>query len=272
MFALLSSPLTMDRLYLALSTFCFLGGFAYIIAALRTGNYHPPRWNLAAMIGGFVFLNLFLYERGLVHKRCPITNILEILVFIGWAMVLIYLFFGTTYRLSLLGLFTAPLVFVFQIAAILAPFDREAALKAAAEHGAPDPWVEIHISVSLLAYGAFAMAFVAGVMFLVQDHMIRSHNLKAMFYNLPPVQNLSQAIQRLLILGFILLTVGIVSAQRIEQVSQSSKLVVIYAMWIIYAGLLAFFWIRGLSPKRLALGAILAFIIPALSLAFISHT
>lgn len=259
----------MDRLFLALSTFFFLGGFAYVIAALRTGNYHPPRWNLAAMIGGFVFLTLFLYARGHMHQRCPITSIMEILVFIGWSMVLIYLFFGAAYRLSLLGFFTSPLVFLIQVAALLVPFDKEVALLEAAKKGAPDLWVELHISVSLLAYGAFAMAFVAGVMFLVQDHMIRSHNLKAMFYTLPPVQNLSKAIHRLLILGFVLLSVGIVSAYRIEVAPAASKLIVIYGIWIVYGGLLGVFWWRGMSSRRLAIATIIAFLAPALSLPFI---
>ncbi len=256
----------MDRLYLALSTLCFLGGFAYVIVALRTGDHRPSRWNLAAMVCGFIFQNLFLYERGLVHKRCPITSVIEILIFICWAMVLIYLLFGTTYRLSLLGFFTSPLVFIVQLAGVLMPFDREAAMAEAAARGPANAWVEFHVSVSLLAYGAFAMAFVAGVMFLVQDRQIRKHNLKALFYNLPPIHNLSKAIMRLMIVGFALLSAGILSAYKIEETPTTLKLVFIYGVWGLYGILLAVQVVRGMAAKSLARSSVAAFALPLVSL------
>jgi len=255
----------MDRVYLAASTVFFLGGFIYVIIALRTGEHHLPRWNLAAIVGGFVFQNLFLYERGLVHHACPIRNIPEILIFIGWAMVLIYLLFGTAYRLSLLGFFTSPIVFAVQLVGLVAPFDREAALAVASARGAPNALLETHIAVSLLAYGAFAMACVAGVMFLVQDRLIRRHTLNTLFYNLPPIRYLSNAIVRLLALGLFLLTAGIVTALGLYESPGALKLSLIFGMWILYAAFLGVFWIRGMAASTLARASVLAFLLPLLS-------
>ncbi|MDQ3623017.1 MAG: hypothetical protein M3463_11080, partial [Verrucomicrobiota bacterium] len=109
----------MDRLLLLISTFCFLFGFAYTMYALGARVYHPSRLNFFAILAGFVFQTAFLYQRGQQVGRCPITSHFEFLVFLSWSMVLFYLLIGPTYRLSLLGAFTSPLVFVFQALALL---------------------------------------------------------------------------------------------------------------------------------------------------------
>ena len=88
----------MDLLYLGLATLFFAGGFVYALACLRAGTYRHSTWNFAAMLAGLVFQTLFLYERGQVHGRCPVTNVIEILVFVAWSMVLIYLLVGRKYR------------------------------------------------------------------------------------------------------------------------------------------------------------------------------
>ena len=65
--------------------------------------------------------------------------------------------------------------------------------------------------MSMIAYGAFALACVAGVMYLVQERQLKTHQLHSIFYHLPPLTNLFAAITRLLWLGFALYTAGLVS-------------------------------------------------------------
>ncbi len=102
-----------------------------------------------------------------------------------------------------MGAFTAPLVFVMQAVALLAPIDVPHPPVAS-----PSPWLEMHASVSLIAYGAFALACVAGLMYLVQERQIKSRQINSMFYHFPPLTDLFAAITRLLWLGFVLLTLG----------------------------------------------------------------
>ena len=73
-----------------------------------------------------------------------------------------------------------------------------------------NPWHETHSATSVLAYGALALAAVAGVMFLVLDRQLKEHHLKSgLFRNLPPVRELLVSLERLLWLGGGLLTIGI---------------------------------------------------------------
>ena len=155
-------------IWLLLSTLVFLGNFVHIAISLRKGSYHYSWWNFGAMVAGFVMQSVFLGYRGQDAGRCPITTGFDVLNFVAWSSVLLYLILGRTFRLSLLGAFTAPLVAMFQIIAM-------PALRHPPEYRpASDYWMEMHASISLLAYGAFALACIAGVMFLVQDRMLPS--------------------------------------------------------------------------------------------------
>ena len=147
----------MDREFLIASTFCFLFGFAQTMFALGRGRYHGSRLNFAAVLAGFLLQTAFLYQRGHAMGHCPLTNQFEVLIFLSWSMVLIYLLVGTAYRLSLLGLFTSPLVFIFQVFAMLAPTDQPSKFMTSS-----NPWLAMHAAISMVAYGAFALACIAG--------------------------------------------------------------------------------------------------------------
>src|SRR5438105_14274048 len=113
---------------------------------------------------------------------------------------------GPAYRLSLMGAFTAPLVVLLQGLALIAPIDVRHPVKLPA-----NPWLEFHASISLVAYGAFALACIAGVMYLVQERQLKTHRLHSVCYHLPPLTDIFASITRLLWWGFALYTLGLVS-------------------------------------------------------------
>lgn len=246
----------MDDLHLILATLAFLGGFVLAAISWRRESDRPHGLNIPLAVAGLVFQTLFLRERGELHGRCPITNGAEVLVFVSWSIVILYLALGRAFRLSLLGVFTMPLVFLFQLFAIL--------YLAFADPGAKpplhlDPWLELHAAMSLLAYGAFGLAGIAGVMHLVQDRQLKSHKPGRLFYSLPPIRYLAIALVRLLAIGAALLSVGIVAAFLMEEKPAAAHLLSSGAVWLAYAALLAAHAWRRFPPKRLSLSAIGAF-------------
>jgi ABC-type uncharacterized transport system permease subunit len=252
-----------DRIALIVATLFFLGGFAYSTYALGARRYRSARLNLALMVLGFAGQSVFLYLRGQAVGRCPITSAFEVIIFVSWSVVLLYLLVGPAFHLSLLGVFTAPLVFVFHLAALLMPERATAAVPSA---GGVDFWLEVHASVSLVAYGAFALAGVAGTMYLVQDWLLKTHRTNLLFYELPPVAHLGKATLRLMVLGFGLLSVGIVSAHRMEAQPEPLKLWLSYAIWAVYGLVIASAFWKGSTNKRVARAAVGAFVLPVLTL------
>jgi HemX protein len=224
------------------------------VTALRAGVFRPGRFNVLAIAAGFFLQTAFLSLRGHELHRCPLTNLFEVLIFLAWSIALIYMLVGPAYRLSLMGAFTAPLVLIVQGIALLAPIDVRHAVKVS-----PNPWLEFHASMSIIAYGAFALAGIAGVMYLVQERQLKTHKLHSIFYHLPPLSDLFTAITRLLWWGFALYTLGLVSGFLVGQPLPRVQVICAIAVWLFYAAILQGKQLRWLAPKRVAALCIVAF-------------
>jgi ABC-type uncharacterized transport system permease subunit len=244
----------MDRALLIISTICFLGAVVRTVIALRGGVFRPGKFNFLAIGAGFVFQTAFLSIRGHALGRCPLTNLFEVFIFLAWSVALIYMLVGPTYRLSLMGAFTAPLVVLLQGFGLIAPIDIRHSVQLPA-----NPSLEFHASVSLIAYGAFALACIAGVMYLVQERQLKTHHLHSIFYHLPPLTDLFAAITRLLWWGFVLYTVGIVSGFFTGRPLPRVQVVAAVGHWLLYAAILQGRHLRRIAPKRVAALCIVGF-------------
>ncbi len=244
----------MDRWFLLAATALAAAGGITGMLSVHRGTRSP--WTVIWMIGAFLAQLGFLYVRGQARGACPLSGIGEILAFLAWSLTLFYLAVGPTYRLSLLGVFTAPLVTIFQILALLpGVWDP-------APHRLPptDPWRETHAAMSVLSYGALALAAVAGVMFLVLDRQLKDHHLQSgLFRNLPPVRDLLKSMVRLLWLGIVLLSVGVVAGFVMPRTGGQAHLIAALGVWIGYAVLLGVRQVRGLTGRRTAVVAVLLF-------------
>ena len=102
-----------------------------------------------------------------------------------WSMVLIYLVIGASYRLSLMGAFTAPVASALLFFAMALSRGEPAARKIKV-----NPWLEAHTSFSMVACGAFALACIAGVMFLIQERQLKTRQPDLNFLSITPDQRL----------------------------------------------------------------------------------
>ena len=212
------------------------------------------RFNFLAVGLGFILQTAFLSIRGHDLGRCPITNLFEVIIFVAWSVALFYIVVGPAYRLSLMGAFTAPLVVLLQLVALIAPIDQRHAVKLPA-----NSWLEFHASISLVAYGAFALACIAGVMYLVQERQLKTHELRSIFYHLPPLTDLFSAIVRLLWWGFILYTLGLISGFFVGEPLPWPQIICAIGVWILYALILQGRYLRWFAPKRVAALCVIGF-------------
>ena len=244
----------MDRLFLVASTLCFLVAIVHTILAIRGGVFRPGRFNFFAIAAGFVLQTAFLWMRGNAVGRCPLTNLFEVFIFMAWSVALIYMLVGPAYRLSLMGAFTAPLVFLVQAFALLAPIDQPRPPKMEV-----NAWLEFHASMSIVAYGAFALACVAGLMYLLQERQLKRRQLHSIFHHLPPLTDLYSAITRLLWVGFAIYTAGLVSGFFTGEPLPVVKMSCAIAVWLFYAAILQGRQLLRLGPKQVAVLCVVAF-------------
>jgi ABC-type uncharacterized transport system permease subunit len=118
-----------------------------------------------------------------------------------------------------------------------------------------------------LSYGAFGLSSVAALMYLTQEHNLKLHKIRALFSLLPPIQRLEFVVGRLLLSGFILLTLGLViGAYDLSRLDHPNafrgdpKIVWSGVVWLIYLGLIVMRWKFSQGGRRFALGAIGSFV------------
>ncbi len=255
----------MDRWSLIISTLFALLAAVQGMTAVHRG--HRSRWTPALMMLVLCGQTAFLALRGQQRQMCPLADLGEILGFLAWSLTLFYVLVGPTYRISLLGVFTAPVIVLFQGAALI-PGVLDATPEALS---GGNPWHETHSATSVLGYGAFALASVAGVMFLVLNQQLKAQHLKSgLFKNLPPVRELLVSLKRLLILGMGLLTIGIFAGIMMPKSgAPTAHLAVAIAVWVSYLTLLLVHQIRGLTGKRLSILTVTLFVLSLGVFAFV---
>ncbi|MFT4177380.1 MAG: cytochrome c biogenesis protein CcsA [Luteolibacter sp.] len=255
----------MDRWILLAATLLAAVGGILGIRSVRHGA--RSKWTVAWMAGAFLCQLAFLMLRGEARGACPLRDLGEILTYLAWSLTLFYLLIGPPYRISLLGVFSAPLVVIFQAVA----FVPGVLTSEPARVMTSNPWGETHSATSVLAYGALALAAVAGVMFLVLDKQLKAHHLESsLFRNLPPVRELLISLERLLLLGTGLLTLGIAAGLLMPHKPEASKhFIAAIAVWLAYVFLIGIKKVRGMTGRRFSLTAVTLFILSLVVFAFV---
>jgi ABC-type transport system involved in cytochrome c biogenesis permease subunit len=202
-----------------------------------------------------------MIKRGFSLNHCPVTNLYEATMFVAWTIVVMYLAVGLWSRLRFLGAFASPVLFGIGVFALMPSLDSR---PGAAE--IVSVWTSLHAAMLSLAYGAFGLSSVAAVMYLTQEHNLKFHKLKALLSLLPSIQRLEAIVGRLLLAGFVLLTLGLaIGAYDLairgdpQAYRGDPKIVWSALVWLLYLGLLIMRWKFAQGGRRFALGAIGSF-------------
>jgi ABC-type uncharacterized transport system permease subunit len=96
-------------------------------------------------------------------------------------------------------------------------------------------------------------------MYLLQERQLKRHQLHSVFQHLPPLHDLFIAITRLLWLGFLLYTAGLISGFFTGQPLPVIKMVCAFGVWLFYGGILQGRHLFRLAPKQVAVLCVIAF-------------
>jgi HemX protein len=247
-----------DRHFFALAVALYGLSTVYSVLLWRRGFQQDNRVNYCLLLAGFAFNVLAMVERGLSFARCPVTNLYEAMVFIAWATLVVYLLLGLWARLRFLGAFASPVLFGIGVFGLMPALDNPDRTKLEFING----WSSLHAALILLAYGAFGLGSIAGLMYLTQEHNLKFHKLRAVLSLLPPIERLERAIGRLLLAGFILFTAGLaVGAIWVKKPPgvhffQDAKVIWSAFLWCVYTSLLVMRWYFRQGGRRFAWGAV----------------
>ncbi len=150
----------------------------------------------------------WLESKTMGFGHAPFTNLYESVVFFCWAILLLYLFVDIRYKLRSLGAFVLPMVFFGMTWAQISLNDIIEPLVPALQSN----WLTYHVISCFFGYAAFAIAFGASVMYLIQSKLLKNRRWRNRFLLvMPSIQSLDDISYRTIIFGFVMLTLGIVS-------------------------------------------------------------
>ncbi len=248
-----------DRHLFLLAVILYGVSMVYSIFLWQKGFRRDSHVNYLLILSGFVFHTAAMLRRGFDLKHCPVTNLYEATTFVMWTVVAIYLVVGISSRVRFLGAFASPFLFGLGIFALMPNLD----IRTAARPEVPGVVTSLHAALMALAYGAFALSAIAGIMYLSQERKLKLHKKQAVFSLMPPIQRLEAAAGRLMVGGFVLLTiglvVGVVGLKHISNPTQfrgDPKIIWSVVVWLIYLGLILMRWRFSQGGRRFALGSI----------------
>lgn len=257
-----------DRQWIFLATVVFaVTSVLATYAALRLRRHASRPYTLGLVSFGWVLQTIGLYARGLQYGGCPLSNRFELVQFMVWSAIALYIFVGPAFRVSLLGMFTSTFASVFSILSLsFKSWDTST--------GAPlfgdSPWIETHAALALFSYGTFGILALTSAMYLLQSRSLKQKKMGGLFPFLPSIIELTSINLRLLLIGFLILSnslaIGAVYWSRETGSVDVPKLSATLAVWLAYGILLLLRYRQVLSYKQFSWACIGVFAAALLSL------
>lgn len=249
----------MTTAFFIIIVFYLLSSAGYLIFLFtQKGLFH--RLAYGVMMTGFIVHSALIGYEFLSRGLIPVQNLHQTLSFSAWSLAGVFLFLKYKYRLNVLGVYAAPFVTIIMIAAFCVP----------AVEVAPTPlfknvWLIIHVVIIFIAEASLALACGTGILYLIQEHVIKSKSNRFFLKRLPSLEFLDRTGYAFIITGFTLLTIGLITGFVYAQIvwgrfwSWDNKELWSVITWLIYAALLHGRLVAGWRGRNAAIMAIIGF-------------
>jgi cytochrome c-type biogenesis protein CcsB len=234
------------------------GYFAYLF--FQKDYLHRVGYFL--VLAGFICHTLSIIYKGIAFGGFPVRNLHETLSIAGWTVAGFFLIFQSKFKLKILGIYAAPLIALIMIAVAQVPqtpSQEQSIFK--------NFWLISHVVTVFIGNAAFALACGIGILYLLQERAIKTKNPGFFFRRLPSLDMLDGTGYTCIIVGFTLLTFGLISGFIYAKTiwgrfwSWDPKEVWSGISWLFYAALLHERLSVGWRGRRAAIMAIIGFAI-----------
>jgi ABC-type uncharacterized transport system permease subunit len=192
----------MSQTFVASTVVAYLLSMVLYFRFLKTGREATGRLATALMFLGLVTHYLALWLRAKGTHTVPYHDLQGSMSLFGWLLAVTYLCLEIYHRQRTVGAFVLPVILAFFFTAYLMP-DNPAPLGAA--HGTV---FALHVTLSILAYAAFALSCVLSLMYLVEERFLRIRKLGDVVWRLPSLELLERMSHTSVLLGLITISVG----------------------------------------------------------------
>jgi ABC-type transport system involved in cytochrome c biogenesis permease subunit len=223
----------------------YLFAFAAYTVHFARRDAAAGRAATALLVAGAMIHTFIIGMQTMEAGHVPFAGATQAISTFVWLLALAYLYTEVTTEERGLGIFILPIVVLLQVLpTIQAP---------GAEPRSPvleSPLFWVHVSALLGAYASFGLAAVIGVTYVLQFKEIKKKHLHFFFTRLPSLQVLDVMNSRSVLIGWILMTAGLVAGAiwivqartiapddpRVQAMSVADpKIFVALITWFVYA-------------------------------------
>lgn len=229
----------------------------------------PADWGRALLWGGAVLHLVSLAGQGpeLFQQRAGVSGLF------GWFLTVSYLVGGRR-----LGAGSGSLVAAVALCATLFSLAAPFHLTWAPNTNLESYWLATHVFLIVASYAALALAFVASLLYMVQENLLKRKKLKGLWQKLPSLGIADEWIFRATAFGEALLTLGLVTGVAFSSVQienywplSDPKVLFSSATWAIFAAYLGARWWLGWHGRRSNLVVVCGFVVLAVSFFGVPH-
>lgn len=262
-----------------IATFVYLVAFSIFLWFVISKGMVSRIAAIIVTVLGFVFTTSGIFLRGIeafstvpeservfsiskLYTLFPVTNLYESLIFFVWSMVIIYFVLEAIYKISALGLFVTLIATGTMLFASRYAGDAEPLVPALQSN-----WLTAHVITSFLAYAAFAISFVGGILYLLKNKFKERGNRKSFVEFLPDLTVIDNLTYRTVLFGVIFLALGIVLGAAWANYAWGSywswdpKETWSLITWLFYVGFLHARYNWEWKGNRIAILAVIGFLV-----------
>ena len=204
-----SAIMWMSALYVMATVAYFTGLFAQSAFVEKVGS--ALTWSATTM--GIVGLMVRWRESYLMGDDIgyvPVSNLYEVFILFAVITALLYLFYERRFRTRALGGFVLLVISAAVAFLLWYAFDRNAADIQPLVPALQSYWMKIHVPANFVGYGAFAMAAMIGVAYLLTSWARDNQSNGVMAKVMPDLLVMEDLMYKAIALGFAFFTVATV--------------------------------------------------------------
>jgi cytochrome c-type biogenesis protein CcsB len=253
----------LDLLFFKVAIALYLASSAaYLVFLLKSSESRAPV-ALSCAVAGFAVHTLSIMHRAIFSKYFPLATAFDALSLFAWLIIGLFLIMRYRDPSPIFGSIATPLASVLMLYGSTLSYQIREPLIPILKSW----WLPIHVSLALAGNGIFALLAVGGLMYIIQERLIKTKKIGRYHKLLPSLETLDSINRRGLPLGFFFLTLGIISGALWAGSawgyywSWDPKETWSLITWFIYAAIIHQRLALGWRGKRIAVLAIFGFVL-----------
>lgn len=219
------------------------------------------RQGTGIMVLGWFSHSVALILETIAQGFFPVANLGGAFGLLSWALVSAFLILVWRYPVKVLGALVSPMAGLMVCSSLILPNPGEI------PPSLQGFWLTFHIAASLMGIATLTLAFLGAILYLVQEHQLKSKKFGFFYKRLPSLDILDALNYYCINIGFFFFTLGLISGSLYAQLTLGTfwrwdpKETMTLIAWLLYAGLLHERLVVGWRGRRAALMAIAGFFI-----------